>query len=569
MIHDDKSWQIESAITPVADQNLEKYPKIIRQILFNRGISTTEEAASFFNAELPSELTHKQILGIDTAISRIAIAIHQQEPIAVYGDYDVDGVTATALLTLVLEAMGANVHPYIPNRFEEGYGLNLDAIQSLQVDGIKLIITVDCGIRSPDEAIYAKELGIDLIISDHHHPSTELPDALVIINPKQEDDPYPYKDLAGVGLAYKIAEALIPYMEANHIQLDSYLDLVALGTVADLAPLTGENRYLVRKGLQTLRKQQHQGLLSLMQIAGVKPEKITAGDIGFSIGPRLNASGRLDSALASLKLLITKDIREAGPLAQQLDIQNKERQRITKNIQATAESLAFEEEGIPLLLFAAHPDFNPGVVGLAASRLSEMYYRPAIVASQGEKETRGSCRSIKEFHITEALDQCKDLLIRHGGHAAAAGFTVENKKLSELKSRLREIAQEQLKGIELRPTLLADVDIPLHSLRPDLMPEIMHYLALLEPTGYGNRQPHFVSRDLFVNFDRTRAVGNEGSHLKLSVTDGLITFDAIAFRQGYWHERLPRKIDILYTIENNEFNGRSTLQLNVKDIKSS
>ena len=565
MIHDEKQWQIESPITEEADLELHDYPRIVRQILFNRGISTITSAIKFLSAEMPTELIGAEIFGMDDAIQRIGYAIRTQELIAVYGDYDVDGVTATALLTLALEMMGANVRPYIPNRFEEGYGLNLDAINNLKDEHVRLIITVDCGIRSPEETAYAISLGIDVIISDHHQPGQQLPEALAIVNPKQDSDTYPEKDLAGVGLAYKIVEALVPYMEARNIDPETYLDLVALGTIADLAPLTGENRYLVRKGLLALRNTHRQGLLSLMVVAGVKPDKLTATDIGFSLGPRLNASGRLDSALASLNLLTTNSVMEAGRLAQQLEVQNRERQRITKDIQAMAETLAFEENGEALLLFASHPDFNPGVVGLAASRLSESYYRPAIVASMGEFETRGSCRSIKEFHITEALDLCQDLLVRHGGHAAAAGFTVENSKLNLLKTRLFEIAHSQLGDLELHPTLTADIEIPLHDLRP----ELLEYLFKLEPTGYGNRQPHFVSRDLFVDIPRTRTVGSDGSHLKLVVTDGLVTFDAIAFRLGYWYEQMPRKIDLLYTFEVNEFNGRTSLQLNVKDIHAS
>jgi single-stranded-DNA-specific exonuclease len=561
----EKFWQIENRLSSQAEESLSVFPRVIRQILFNRGINNASQATSYFKADLPTETATNPILGLQEAIQRISYAIQHQESIVVYGDYDVDGVTSTALMTLALEAMGAIVTPYIPNRFDEGYGLNIEAINALKEDGTRLIITVDCGIRSPAEIAHAGELGIDTIISDHHHPAESLPDALAIINPKQPGDTYPEKDLAGVGLAYKIVEALIPYMEANNIVLNDFLDLVALGTVADLAPLSGENRALVKHGLEVIKTNQRQGLGSLMVVAGVKPEKISASDIGYTLGPRLNASGRLDSALASLNLLITNDVYVAGRLAQQLEVQNRERQRITKDIQEMAESLALRDNDGTRLLFAAHPEFNPGVVGLAASRLSEAYYLPAIVAHQGETETRGSCRSIKEFHITEALDECQDLLVRHGGHAAAAGFTVENDKLPELEQRLKHLANEKLKDLDLRPTLVADAEIPLHDLKPELLP----HLELIEPTGYGNRQPHFVSRDLFVDPHRTRTVGSDQSHLKMVVTDGLVTYDAIAFRQGYWIDRLPKKVDLLYTFEVNEFNGRRYLQLNVKDIKAS
>lgn len=562
---DDKIWICESPIPTQASKNLNMYPRVIRQILYNRGYGSTTDAENYFTGSLSSELQGATFLDMETAVSRIEYAIKHQEAIAVYGDYDVDGVTATALLTLALLAMGAEARPYIPNRFDEGYGLNIDALRSIREEGSKLVITVDCGIRSQEEVKYAKEIGLDMIISDHHHPDDNLPDALAIINPKRDADPYPEKDLAGVGLAYKIVEALIPHMEASHIDLTEYLDLVALGTISDLAPLSGENRFLVRRGIDSLRNTKRQGLLSLMMVARINPFKVSASDIGFALGPRLNAAGRLDSALASLDLLLTNDVFEAGKLAQQLDVQNRERQKITRTIQEMAMEMAFQQDDDAYLLFASHPQFNPGVVGLAASRLSEAYYRPAVVAYLGETETRGSCRSIKEFHITDALDQCKDILIRHGGHAAAAGFTVSNENLSELESRLKQIAASRLAGQELRPTLVADVEIPLHELKP----ELMNYIQLMEPTGYGNRQPQFISRDLYIDREKTRQVGSDGNHLKLVVTDGLITYDAIAFRQGYWYEKLPRRIDLLYTFEINEFNGRTNFQLNVKDIKPS
>lgn len=562
-ISEEKIWQVEAPIPPQVDHELAKFPEIVRQILYNRNITNQTQALSYFQAEQPGHAGEAALMGLAEAVDRISQAINRQESIVIYGDYDVDGVTATALMTLALEAVGANVRPYIPNRFDEGYGLNPEALEALKDEGTDLIITVDCGIRSPNEVAYARQLGMEMIITDHHHPGPELPEAYTVVNPKQPGDLYPEKELAGVGLAFKIIEALIPHLEADNVDIEDYLDLVALGTVADLAPLTGENRSLVRRGLNSLKSTSRQGLLSLMMISRVSPAKVTASDIGFALGPRLNAAGRLDSALDALNLLLTNDVFEAGRLAQQLEIQNRERRKITTDIQETAEALALADDDSPWLLFAAHPDFNPGVVGLAASRLSEAYYRPAIVAHQGDIETRGSCRSISEFHITEALDQCRDILVRHGGHAAAAGFTVENRNLPELKERLKAIASEHLENLDLRPTLVADVEIPLHHLKP----ELLQFLDLLEPTGYGNRQPHFISRQVFVDERRSRAVGKDGSHLKLVVTDGLVTFDAIAFRQGHWIDRLPGKIDMLFTFEVNEFNGRKTLQLNVKDLK--
>ena len=560
-----KRWAIASPITPQAEESLIKFPPILKQILFNRGLGSYEEAKLFLEAKPVSNNDPFQLIGMQATVERIQYALEHQEPIAIYGDYDVDGVTATALLVQALEGLGAKVRGYIPNRFDEGYGLNKDALDALQADGVKLVISVDCGIRSPDEALHAQTIGLDLIISDHHHPDgLNLPPAFAVINPKQHGDPYPDKDLAGVGIAYKIAEALITSRyKASGFQLSDLLDLVALGTVADLAPLVGENRSLVRKGLKQIRATKRQGLYSLAGVAQMKIDKTTAGQIGFMLGPRLNASGRLESALASFELLTTPDVMRAGQLALQLDGQNRQRQTITKTMQQQADQIAMSEDPNAFLLFAAHEDFNPGVVGLAASRLTELYYRPAIVAAKSAEETRGSCRSIPEFHITDALDLCKDLLVRHGGHAAAAGFTVKNENLPELVTRLKSIAEDQLSGRDLRQTLSADMVVPLSHLNFD----VLNYLAYLEPTGYGNPDAIFVSRNVKVKAART--VGSENRHLKLSLEDERgATVDSIGFRMGHLQPTLPPRVDVMYHFEVNEYNGRKSLQLNLKDVKA-
>ncbi|HKG55388.1 MAG TPA: single-stranded-DNA-specific exonuclease RecJ, partial [Anaerolineales bacterium] len=532
---------------------------------FNRGFATDADARVFLKAQPNADNNPFQLTGMQATVDRICYALEHNEPIAIYGDYDVDGVTATALLVQALEALGGNVRGYIPNRFDEGYGLNKDALDSLKADGVKLVITVDCGIRSPEEALHAQTIGLDLIISDHHHPDgLNLPSAFAVINPKQHGDPYPDKDLAGVGIAYKIAEALVSVQQPiNGFRPNDLLDLVALGTVADLAPLVGENRVLVRRGLRQIRETKRQGLYSLAGVADMKIDKVTAGNIGFMLGPRLNASGRLESALASFELLTTTDFMRAGQLALQLDTQNRQRQSITRTMQEQAEAIAMGEDPEAFLLFAAHEEFNPGVVGLAASRLTEMYYRPAIVAAKNAEETRGSCRSIPEFHITDALDLCKDLLVRHGGHAAAAGFTVKNENLPELVSRLKEIAKDQLGSRDLRQTLSADMEVPLSQLNF----EVLEHLKFLEPTGYGNPEAVFVSRNVKVKMART--VGSEGRHLKLTVEDERgATVDSIGFRMGHLKSDLPPYVDVLYHFEANEYNGRRTLQLNLRDVKS-
>lgn len=561
-----KRWNISPKLTPQANLALEKFPPILRQLLFNRGYGTDAEARAFLRAEANFDTSPAQMTGMAAAVDRLLFALDHHEPIAIYGDYDVDGVTATALLVETLQAFAADVRGYIPNRFEEGYGLNNEALAALEADGVKLVISVDCGIRSPDEAAYARSIGLDLIISDHHHPAETLPPAFAVVNPKQPGDRYPDKDLAGVGVAYKIAQALCEKMALRGVQTDfspeQLLDLVALGTVADLAPLVGENRLLVRRGLERLRATRRQGLYALANVAEMPIAKTTAVNIGFSLGPRLNAAGRLESALAAFDLLTTTDMMIAGQLAQKLDLQNRERQRVTREIQAQAEAMALADDPQAHILFAVDPEFNSGVVGLAASRLVETFYRPAVVGQVSEETTRCSCRSIPEFHITEALDQCADLLVRHGGHAAAAGFTVKNEHLPALKERLKTIAAAQLADQELLPTLSADLEVPLH----EMQPEVLKYLEYLQPTGYGNPDAVFVSRNLQVKASRT--VGAEAKHLKLTLSDGRVTYDAIGFRLGAWQAQMPPRVDVMYTFETNEFNGRTSLQLNLKDLKA-
>jgi single-stranded-DNA-specific exonuclease len=562
-----KRWQIAPTLTPQANESLVKFPTILRQVLFNRGYPTDAKARAFLKAEMDFDTDPFQMTGMNEAVERIRYAIDHKEPIAVYGDYDVDGVTATALLVQTLQALGGNIRPYIPKRMDEGYGLNPKALDLLKAGGTGLVITVDSGIRSLAEASYARSIGLDLIISDHHQPGEgELPYALAVINPKQVGDRYPEKELAGVGVAYKLAQALLCKIEHTgpNFQAEDLLDLVALGTVADLVPLVGENRVLVRKGLQKIRETKRQGLFSLAAVSDLTLARTTAISIGFILGPRLNAAGRLESALAAYDLLTTTDIKQAGELAQQLNNQNRQRQELTRKIQYEAEAIVQADDPDSPLLFAVSPEFNSGVVGLAAARLVETYYRPAVVGQVFDEEgiTRCSCRSIPEFQITQALDQCKDLLIRYGGHAAAAGFTVSNENLETLKKRLKSLANVQLGSKNLRQTLNADAEVPLS----DLHSELLKYLEYLQPTGYGNPESVFVTRNVRITHSRT--VGAEGKHLKLSITDGRVTFDAIGFRLGHLQSELPLNVDLIYTFESNEYNGRTTLQLNLKDVKA-
>lgn len=563
-----KLWVIEETLPAEVGQALGAFHPLVGQLLYNRQVRDAEAARLFFDGQSAQPEDPLLLTGMAEAVDRVRRAIRSGERIVVYGDYDTDGVTATVLLVQTLSALAADVQRYIPDREEEGYGLNGEALGKIRNEiGGRLVITVDCGVRALAEAETARELGLELIITDHHEPGSELPRAFAIINPRQPGDPYPEKDLAGVGLAYKLAQGLIRPMvpRPTTITGSDVLDLVALGTVADMVPLKGENRYLVRQGLTAINRAKRQGLKALLQVARVTAGKVDSTTIGFALGPRLNAAGRLESALDAFELLSTGDPARAGELAQQLEAQNRERQVLTREAHGRAREIALASGGSGVFLFAADESFREGVVGLAAARLTEEFYRPAAVVHRAADKSKGSARSIPEFHITRALDECRSLLDRHGGHKAAAGFTLSTGKLGALAEQLEQIAVRELGDMELRPTLRVDADgVKL----ADLTPELLAQLQKFEPCGYGNPAPVLASRGLRVNDWRT--VGADGKHLKLSLTDGSMNQEAIAFGQAVqWVKEPAHTVDIAYTVEWNEWNGQRRVQLNVKSIEDS
>ncbi len=561
-----KRWVIAPLIPNDIKHNLRDYPPLLRQLLFNRGIINADDARAYLGVESPTPTDPFLMLGMRQAVGVIEKSLQTGENITIYGDYDTDGVTASSLLFEFFTQLGHEPRVYIPNRFDEGYGLNPEAIELLAAEGTQLLITVDCGIRSLQEVQRAKELGLRVIITDHHQPGDQLPQADAVINPHQAADPYPYKELAGVGLAFKLAEAWLQTHPDPSIDLDQWLDLVAIGTVVDVAPLTGENRSLVKRGLTLMRQPRRQGLFSLAQVASINPAKLNAGHLGFVIGPRLNAAGRLESALDAFRLLTSQDVFEAGYLAQQLDSLNSSRKEITNEIiESTMLSIAEQDPNVPVL-FSASPEYNAGVVGLAAGRLTEAYYKPAIIGSVEGDLIKASCRSISEFDINHALNQCSDLLVRHGGHPLAAGLTVRVENVQALQERLFEIARERFRGLDLTPALQIDYEIALEKLQAEHIPGILEAVDQLEPTGASNPSALFCSRNCQVL--RAYTVG-KGEHLKLVLGAGNTQLDAIAFRQGALLETLPDFVDIAYTFEINEYNGRSTMQLNVRDIQPS
>ncbi|MGQ9848762.1 MAG: single-stranded-DNA-specific exonuclease RecJ [Aggregatilineaceae bacterium] len=571
-----KRWRVQPLIPPSVQRRLGAYHPMLAQLLYNRGQDTPEKARLFLEGGDDTLHNPFTMYGMSDAVGRIRQALRRGELIAVYGDFDADGVTSTVLLTQTLQALGGRVRPYIPNRVDEGYGLNTNALDALRDEGVRLVVTVDCGIRSLEEVAHGQRIGLDLIVTDHHSVGDELPDALAVIDPKidarlraesRRAAAYPEDMLAGVGVAYKLADALVraemgQARREPPLKLSDLLDLVALGTVADLVPLDRlENRELVRRGLEVLNRAQRPGIFELAQVAGVQPGKINTTAIGFMLAPRVNAAGRLDSAMIAYNLLIA-EMPHAGQFAQRLQALNEERQTKTMQALDIARQRALRDGLLETpLIFDAGPEFEPGIVGLVAGRLCEEFYRPAVVVEQGEAESRGSCRSIPGFDITRALDECADLLVRHGGHAQAAGFTVRNENLPALRERLLALADRALAGQDLRPELLADAELRLS----DITLELVRELQRLEPTGTGNETPLFIARGLRVT-DRRR-VGREGNHLRLRLSDGLRFIEAIAFKQGNWDEHMPAEIDVAFHLELNEWNGSIRLQLNVQDMQ--
>ena len=550
---------------------------VLRQILYNRGLTQPGQIQSFLENHYLQSRDPFGLADMEPAAERIIRALRDGEMIAIYGDFDADGVTATVLLTEALRGMVADrrlIVPYIPDRFKEGYGLNLDALAKLHAKGAGLVISVDCGIRSPIEAAYARSVGLDMIITDHHGLGQELPPAIAVINPNRTDSTYPERMLAGVGIAFKLAQA-VRQLGPDLITTDesNLLDLVALGTVADLAPLLGENRKLVAEGLDVLREARRPGIAALLNVSGLTANQLTAESIGFSLGPRINAAGRLAHAHEAAKLLIATNSTTAREQAQLLDGLNRQRQSLTRQLGAMAEQMVDPEAAI---IIAGNREFKSGIVGLVAGRLAEKYYRPAIIMEEGEEESRGSCRSIPEFNITRALDEVADLLVRHGGHAQAAGFTIRNEHVPEFTDRMTRLADEWLDGHDLRPSLAIDAALPLG----DIDWALQGTIAQLEPTGFQNPQPLLLSRA--VEVVSHRPVGTDGSHLQLHVVDSrrngsngnggaarrpAQAYPAIAFRQGEWAGHLPRYADIIYKLGVNHWQGNTSLQLVIEDIR--
>jgi single-stranded-DNA-specific exonuclease len=548
-------------------ETLPDIPPFVRQILYGRGLTDRPKVDVFLSTEGEPLSDPFLMKGIGIAAQRILQAVAARERIVVYGDFDADGVTSTALLVRALERFGAIVEPYIPDRVDEGYGLSFASIDKLADRGTALLVTVDCGVSSIEEIALANARGMDVIVTDHHHVPPNLPSAIAIVNPKQADCSYPFKLLAGVGIAFKLAQA-VAWLRGGPTsvdEIDQFTDLVALGTVADLVPLTSENRTLVKRGLRRLNQAARPGIRALLRIARLN--KVDAGAIAFALGPRLNAAGRMGDAWNAYNVLVTESDTEADELAAALETANIDRQDLTARLCSLARAQLLESGADSRIAIVSGPEYRAGVVGLVAGRLADEFYRPALVLETGAHTSRGSARSIPGFHIARALDQCDDLLIRHGGHAQAAGFTVQNCRLDEFRERLQKIAETELAGMPPEPALALDAELAAGEIRW----ETMDWIDRLAPFGYGNQQLLLITRQLRI-CGGARLVGRDHLRARFVPRGGGQVVDAIGFHMGGWIEELPKQPlwDVVYSLERNQWGDYpETLQMSLKDLRPS
>ncbi len=535
---------------------------LVAQLLHNRGISEPSQAELFLSADRRLEADPFLLPDMHLAVSRIYQALLSGEEIAIYGDFDADGITATALLVQGLSALGGRVIPYIPHRHREGYGLQVATLEKLHKQGISLVITADTGITALTEVEKARKMGLDIIITDHHLPLASLPPAMAVVNPKRSDSACQSAELAGVGVAFKLLQALFKGSGREEL-LNRLLDLVALGTVTDMIPLVGDNRYWVKRGLEFLNNTERPGLQEMMRRASLKPGNLDTESISWILGPRLNAAGRLDDATTSYQLLLTQDPQEASRLASELEEKNAKRQRLTsESLERARGKIVAAGVDLPLLM-AGDEDYPPGVMGLVAGKLSEEFYRPVILFKIGPEICRGSGRSIPEFDLMAALKDCREILSNFGGHTKAAGFTVPTTNLPQLQKRFLDIAKAKLAGLDLRPHIDIDAEVPLSVFVGDTFKQIQQ----LAPFGSGNPSPTFVSR--CVEIADQRQIGNQGEHLKLKLRQESITWDAIAFKFGNLAQEMTTCLDIAYNLDIDRWNSEERLRLKLLDFAPS
>jgi len=549
-------WKILPTV-PDKYLNVSALPHLIAQLLYNRGIKP-EEIEPFLAADHRLEGNPFLLPDISQAVSRIYKAILSREKIAIYGDFDVDGVTATVILVEGLSRLGAEVIFHIPDRFSEGHGLNIAALKELHARGANLVVTVDCGVTDLAEIKQAHEMEIDVIITDHHMPLESLPPAIAVVDPKRKDSVYPYPDLAGAGVAFKLLQAL--FHKGNKEKwLARFLDLVALATVTDLSPMVGENRYLVKKGLRELNNSSRVGIQEIVKLVGRKMGELDSEDISWVLGPRLNATGRMNNASTSYNLLTTQSPEEARLLALELEEKNAERQKLTNEVLNRAREKLATKLHLPLLI-EGDESYSIGVIGLVAGKLVDEFYKPVLVISLGSELCQGSCRSIAEFNIASALENCRDLLISFGGHPLAAGLTISRQNLAQLEERLMNIAVNQLGHLDLRPEMVIDAELPLSTFNG----EAFNLIQKLSPFGRGNPQPTFLTRR--VEVIECRNFGNQAEWMRLKLKQGNVIWQAVDFESQKKVEEISPCIDIVYNLEKSRWNGEEVLSLNLLDF---
>jgi single-stranded-DNA-specific exonuclease len=537
------------------------YSPLLVQLLYNRGVTRTQDFPSFLASDASLLADPFLLPDMRAAVDRIYRALLSGETIGVYGDFDADGITATAALVQGITLLGGRAVPYIPHRQTEGHGLTTTVLKRLYDQGVALVITVDCGVTDTVEAARAGKMGLDIIITDHHSPLEKVPEAIAVIDPKLAGSTYPHNTLAGVGVAFKLLQALFRSLGKEE-QATIVMDLVAIGTVADMSPPLGENRYLINEGLRRMNTSPRPGLRELITQTRLAPGSLDADRIAWVIAPCLNAAGRLADGLTGYNLLMTESDQEARELAIWLTRKNEERQLLTTKTLVRAREQVIAR-GLPPLLLTADKEYPMGIAGLVASRLTEEFYRPSIVIHTADAVSHASCRSIPEFDIIAALNKFSRFFTRYGGHAQAAGFTMPTKDLPRLERELMALAAEELGGTELRPHLDIDALVTL----PELGGDTYATTQMLAPFGIGNPVPAFLSRGVEVLESRT--MGNSGEHLKMKLRQGGTTWDGVAFRLGNHQAEFAPRIDIVYNLDIDHWGGKEQLRLNILDFKKS
>jgi single-stranded-DNA-specific exonuclease len=575
-------WKLKEQAPEKFISSFPEYPLAVLNLLHHRGLKTQAQVDEFFNPDYEGDLHDPFLmLGMKEAVKRIKKAIAKQEQIAIFGDYDADGVCGSVILKTILEKLGANTAGgvFIPNRLKEGYGLNAEAIKKTVAGGTKLIITVDCGISSVEEIALANKLGAQVLVTDHHQVGKTLPAAKIIINPWQVKDKYPFRDLAGAGVTFKLAQALVLESETVSAGWEKWLlDLVALATVADCMPLLGENRTLVRYGLIVLAQTKRPGLQELMKVARLSPvfeiEKLStnldAYSLGFVLAPRLNAAGRIEHADLALDLLLTEDREKAKEMAQKINEHNRRRQKMTEEIVTEIESRikqAVSEKQDPFIIESSK-DWSPGIIGLVAGKIADRHHRPTMIFNEQEGGTlRGSARSVVGFNVVEAIAECQDLMIEFGGHPGAAGLGLKKENFSKFKEKINKIASAKLLDKDLTPVLEIDAQLQAEDINWPLFDELIKF----EPFGKDNEAPIFLAKDFIIS--ALRVVGNGSKHLKLELKSQKLPgkiFKAIGFglvKNNQAEFKVGDNVDLVFEIIKDEWNGRRDLQLRVEDIK--